>query len=46
MDSLIEMLFLHRMSKGNLLERTKIARGGYIELIPKNLFNIFSTTAR
>jgi AraC-like DNA-binding protein len=33
-NSLIEMLFLHRISKENLLERTKIT-GGYIELIPR-----------
>jgi AraC-like DNA-binding protein len=38
MDSLIEMLFLHRMSKENLLERTKMTRGGHIELIPKQSY--------
>jgi hypothetical protein len=35
MNSLIEALFLHRISKEKLLENTKIARDGHIELIPK-----------
>jgi AraC-like DNA-binding protein len=35
MDSLVEMLFLHRISKENLLEKTKIAEDGRIELIPR-----------
>jgi AraC-like DNA-binding protein len=32
------MLFLHRISKENLLERTKIAKGGHIELIPRQSY--------
>jgi AraC-like DNA-binding protein len=38
MDSLIEMLYLHRLSKENLLERTKIAGEGHIELIPRRQY--------
>jgi AraC-like DNA-binding protein len=38
MDSLIEMLYLHRLSKENLLERTKIAGDGHIELIPRRQY--------
>jgi AraC-like DNA-binding protein len=34
-NSLIEMLFLHRISKEKLLEKTKIAKDGHIELIPR-----------
>jgi AraC-like DNA-binding protein len=33
MHSLIETLFLHRLSKAGLLEKTKITGGGHIELI-------------
>jgi AraC-like DNA-binding protein len=35
MNSLIEALFLHRISKEKLLENTRIASDGHIELIPK-----------
>jgi AraC-like DNA-binding protein len=35
MDSLIEMLFLHRLAKEKFLEKTKIAGDGRIELIPR-----------
>jgi AraC-like DNA-binding protein len=35
MNSLIEMFFLHTMSKNGLAEKTKITRDGHIELIPK-----------
>jgi AraC-like DNA-binding protein len=34
-NSLVEMLFLHRISKENLVERTKIAVDGHIEVIPR-----------
>jgi AraC-like DNA-binding protein len=34
MDSLIEMLFLHRLAKENLLEKTKIDGNGRVELLP------------
>jgi hypothetical protein len=38
MDSLIETLFLHRLSKDGLLKKTKIAGDGHIELIPKRFY--------
>jgi AraC-like DNA-binding protein len=38
MDSLIETLFLHRLSKDGLLKKTKIAGDGHIELIPKRSY--------
>jgi AraC-like DNA-binding protein len=38
MNSLIEILFLHRLSKGGLLEKTKITGDGHIELIPKRSY--------
>jgi AraC-like DNA-binding protein len=36
--SLIETLFLHRLSKAGFLERTKITGNGHIELIPKRFY--------
>jgi AraC-like DNA-binding protein len=38
MDSLIETLFLHRLSKDGLLEKTKITGDGHIELTPKRFY--------
>jgi AraC-like DNA-binding protein len=38
MDSLIETLFLHRLSKDGLLKKTKITGDGHIELIPKRSY--------
>jgi AraC-like DNA-binding protein len=38
MISLIETLYLHRLSKAGFLERTKIARDGHIELLPKRFY--------
>jgi AraC-like DNA-binding protein len=37
-NSLIEMFFLHRISKENLLAKTKIAGDGHIELLPKQSY--------
>jgi AraC-like DNA-binding protein len=38
MDSLIETLFLYRLSKDGLLAKTKITGDGHIELIPKRSY--------
>jgi AraC-like DNA-binding protein len=38
MYSLIEKLFLHRLSKDGFLEKTKIAGNGHIEVIPKRCY--------
>jgi AraC-like DNA-binding protein len=38
MYSLIETLFLHRLSKDGFLERTKITGAGYIEVVPKRSY--------
>jgi AraC-like DNA-binding protein len=40
MYSLIETLFLHRLSKDGLLEKTKITGDGHIELIPKRSYAV------
>jgi hypothetical protein len=37
-NSLIETLFLHRLSKEGLLKNTKISKGGHIELIPRRQY--------
>jgi AraC-like DNA-binding protein len=38
LDSLIETLFIHRLSKDGLLKNTKITEDGHIELIPKRSY--------
>jgi hypothetical protein len=38
MDSLIETLYLHRLSKDGLLKKTKITGDGRIELIPRRFY--------
>jgi AraC-like DNA-binding protein len=38
MHSISEMLFLHHLSKYGLLERTKITRAGYMELLPRRSY--------
>ena len=38
MNSLIETLYLHRLSKAGFLKRTKISGDGYIELIPRRFY--------
>jgi hypothetical protein len=37
-NSLIETLFLHRLSKEGLLKNTEISKGGHIELIPRQFY--------
>ncbi|MDR1507722.1 MAG: AraC family transcriptional regulator [Treponema sp.] len=37
-DSLIETLYLHRLSKAGFLEKTKITGDGHIELTPKRFY--------
>ncbi|MDR0628943.1 MAG: AraC family transcriptional regulator [Treponema sp.] len=38
MNSLIETLYLHRLSKAGFLEKTKITGDGHIELIPRRFY--------
>jgi AraC-like DNA-binding protein len=38
MDSLVETLFLHRLSKNGFLEKTKVTEDGHIEVIPQRFY--------